>query len=118
MKRILTKSETKLMNVLWSLPNGRGHGTEIVRAYGEPKPALTTVLTFLKILERKGFVTSRREGRSHVFIPTLDREQYKESYIENMRDVLFDGSTQGIARFLLQHGYVSADDLRQIAEQG
>lgn len=119
MRKILTNSETKLMNVLWGMPDGRGHGTEIVQAYGgDKKPALTTVLTFLRILERKGYVFSRREGRSNMFTPTLTKDQYKESYIEDMRDTLFDGSAHDIARFLLQHGLVSADELRQIAEQG
>lgn len=118
MIKILTNSEAKLMSVLWSLPGGRGHGTEIVRAYDAPQPALTTVLTFLKILERKGYVFSRREGRSNMFTATVTKEEYMELYIQHMRDDFFNGSNYEVAQFLLKHNFVTADELRRIADEG
>ena len=56
-KKQLTKAETQVMNVLWSLPEGQGRSAEIMERMPEPKPALTTLLTFLKILKDKGFIT-------------------------------------------------------------
>ena len=49
-KQQLTKAETQVMNVLWSLPDEKGYSSEIMERMPEPKPAMTTLLTFLKIL--------------------------------------------------------------------
>ena len=40
----LTKAETQVMNILWSLPESRGYSSEIMEKFPEPKPALTTLL--------------------------------------------------------------------------
>ena len=48
-KKILTKAETQVMNILWSLPESKGYSSEIMEKFPGPKPALTTLLTFLKI---------------------------------------------------------------------
>ena len=45
----LTKSEMQLMNILWEMPRG-GSVNSILEGYPEPRPAYTTVATFLKIL--------------------------------------------------------------------
>ena len=56
----LTKAEMQVMNALWDMPDG-GCIHDIIEKYPEPKPAYTTISTFLKILLNKGFVE---------FIPT------------------------------------------------
>ena len=48
--RQLTKSETQVMNILWSLPEQKGFIQDIINQYPDPKPAYTTILTFMKIL--------------------------------------------------------------------
>lgn len=114
MRRLLTKAETALMNVLWKMPDGRGHGTEIVKRYPQPQPALTTVLTFLKILERKGYITSQREGRSNVFIPLVTRDEYRKIYLENAKDIFFDESGSDMVKFLIDNQLVSIDEVKAL----
>ena len=46
----LTRSEMQVMNALWSMPAGKGTVAEIIEHYEEPKPAYTTIATFVKIL--------------------------------------------------------------------
>ena len=48
--RQLTKAETQVMNILWSLPEQKGFIQDIINQYPDPKPAYTTILTFMKIL--------------------------------------------------------------------
>ena len=50
----LTKGEEEVMQLLWDL--GKGSVNDILERYGEEKPKYTTVATFLKLLEDKGFV--------------------------------------------------------------
>ena len=54
-KKQLTKAETQVMNILWSLPEQKGFIQDIIDQYPDPKPAYTTILTFMKILTDKGF---------------------------------------------------------------
>lgn len=104
------------MNVLWDMPDGRGHGVEIVRRYAEPQPALTTVLTFLKILENKGFITSRRDGRSNEFIPIVSKDEYRKIFLDDTKDILFDGSYVNVLKFLLENNLVSSDDVKALVQ--
>ena len=59
-KKQLTKVETQVMNVLWNLQADEVVSAEIMDAFPEPKPAMTTLLTFLKRLTEKGFVRTDR----------------------------------------------------------
>ena len=59
---------------------------------GRRCPAYTTILTTLRNLERKGFLRHEVEGRSHVYIPTVDERDVERSNLRDMLDRLFDGS--------------------------
>ena len=69
----LTRAEMDLMNLLWNAGHALTVG-EVVEGYAEPRPAYTTVATFLKILEAKGYVEHRKRedtGRTFYYSPTL-----------------------------------------------
>ena len=53
----LTKAEEQIMQVLWRLKEA--FIKDIINEMTEPKPAYNTVGTFLKILERKHFVSRK-----------------------------------------------------------
>ena len=61
-KKFLTKAEHQVMLILWGLKEKGGFTNDILRGYEEPKPAYTTLATFLKILSNKGFVKSSKVG--------------------------------------------------------
>ena len=50
----LTKAEEQVMQVLWQI--GQGFAADIIANFPEPKPAYNTMLTVVRILEKKGFV--------------------------------------------------------------
>ena len=54
----LTKAEIQIMNILWEMPEG-GCVHDIIEHYDEPKPAYTTIATFMKILQNKKFVATK-----------------------------------------------------------
>ena len=60
----LTKSEEQVMQALWSI--GKGFANEIVAAVEEPKPAYNTILTVVRLLERKGFVGHETYNKSNI----------------------------------------------------
>ena len=70
----LTRGEEEIMQILWRL--GDVVVNEIIAQTKEPRPKYTTVATFLKILENKGFVNHTPEGKSHRYYPAVSREEY------------------------------------------
>lgn len=65
----LTRGEEEIMQILWRL--GDAVVNEIIAQTEEPHPKYTTVATFLKILENKGFVGHTPEGKSHRYYPLV-----------------------------------------------
>ena len=114
----LTRAEMDVMNVLWDSPLALTVN-EIVERYTEPRPAYTTVATFLKILEAKTYVEHRRKegtGRSFYYSPMLSREKYVTHVLNDVKETLFGSSTKRLFSYLIQSEDLSEEDLHEIME--
>ena len=114
--KALTKAEMEVMNVLWDIPQALTVH-EIVAKYPEPQPAYTTVGTFLKILEAKGYVEHHRKdvtGRTFYYSPMLTREKYTTQVLNDVKSTLFGNSAKRFCSFLIQNEELSNEDLREI----
>ena len=112
----LTRAEMDVMNVLWDAEHALTVN-EIVDGYAEPKPAYTTVATFLKILEAKGYVEHHKKeetGRTFYFSPMLSREKYITHVVKDVKDTLFGSSAKSFCSFLIQNEELSDEDLQEI----
>ena len=90
-ERQLTKAEMEIMNVLWDKAKGMTTH-EIIDEYPEPKPAYSTIATFLKILTNKSFIQSRKQeggGKTFVFTPTISREAYTNRVMKEVKSTFF-----------------------------
>ena len=115
-KKPLTRGEMDVMNVLWDAEHALTVN-EIVEGYTEPRPAYTTVATFLKILEAKGYVEHRKKetkGRSFCYSPMLSREKYITHVLNDVKDTLFGSSAKRFCSFLIQNEELSDEDIREI----
>lgn len=116
--KALTKGEMEVMNVLWDMPQSLTVH-EIVAQYPEPQPAYTTIGTFLKILEAKGYVEHQRKdvtGRTFYYSPMLTREKYTTQILNDVKETLFGSSAKRFCSFLIQNEDLSDEDLREILE--
>lgn len=115
-ERRLTKAEMGIMNVLWD--KGEGMTThEIIEQYPEPKPAYSTIATFLKILVNKGFIQSRKQeggGKTFVFKPLISRESYTNRVMKEVKSTFFAGSLKSMLSFFASQEEVSEEDLQEI----
>ena len=112
----LTRAEMEVMNVLWDASHALTVN-EIVEGYAEPRPAYTTVATFLKILEAKGYVEHKRKeetGRTFYYSPMLSREKYIAHVVNDVKDTLFGSSAGSLCSFLIQNEEFSDEELREI----
>ena len=115
-ERQLTKSEMEIMNVLWDKAEGMTTH-EIIEQYPEPKPAYSTIATFLKILVNKGFVGSRKQeggGKTVVFFPLLSREEYTNRVMKEVKSTFFGNSLKSMLSFFAKQEEVSEEELREI----
>ncbi len=110
-ERLLTEGELEIMNVLWAL--GEAPVSGVMERLGGGR-AVTTVSTLIRILEQKGFVTSRKEGRAHLYSPVKPKPEYEALSLRHMVRELFGGDPSSLVRRLLASEEVRPEDLDQI----
>ena len=113
-KKSLTKAETQLMNILWNLPEQKGSSAEIMAQYPEPKPALTTLLTFLKMLQEKGFVAAEKIGRGSIFSALISKSDYTSYYMREVKNTFFGGSLTSLVSFFAKEEHLSEKEIDEI----
>lgn len=115
-ERTLTKAEMEIMNIMWDA--GKGMTThEIIDQYPEPKPAYSTIATFLKILTVKEFIRSKKQGegsKTLVFFPRITRDMYANRVMKDVKNSLFAGSLKSMLSYFAQQEEVSEEDLEEI----
>ena len=74
----LTEAELRLMKLLWA--RGESAVGELVAAMPEAEAlAYNSVLTTIRILEQKGYVRHRQEGRAFLYIPCVAEQEASRS---------------------------------------
>ena len=110
--RELTKAEEQVMQVLWKI--GRGFAADLLANFPEPKPAYNTVLTVVRILEKKGFVGHETFGKANRYYPLVSKEQYSEAFMQHFVQHYFDNSFKSMVSFFAQNKDISMEDLDEI----
>ena len=114
----LTRAEMEIMNILWD--SGHGMTThDIISKYPDPRPAYTTIATFLKILTTKGFVTYKKAadgGKTHYFSPLISRAEYTSRFMSEVKRTFFGGSLKSLVSFFAEEESLSEADVREIME--
>jgi BlaI family transcriptional regulator, penicillinase repressor len=113
---MLTDGELRLMRVLWQ--KGEASVGDVIGGLQERrKPAYNTVLTMLRILERKGQVMHRKEGRAFVFRPLVDRGGAQHSAMKYLVSRFFDGSPDLLVLNVLEDEDTPADVLSALKKR-
>ena len=114
-KYMLSKAEAQVMNILWSISvEGSVTSAEVMESYDEPRPAVTTVLTFLKRLTEKGFVKTEKQGKLLRFTPLVSREEYAARYMKDTKETFFGGSPISLISFFVQHEQMDDEQIREL----
>ena len=112
----LTKAEMQVMNALWEMPEG-GCIHDIIAHYPDPKPAYTTVSTFLKILLNKGFVEFRKlSGKTHTYYALISKENYTNQVMKDVQESFFGGSGSSLVKFFVEKEKLSESEIRELIE--
>lgn len=108
----LTKAEEQIMHILWKLE--RGFVKDIREHFPEPKPAYNTVSTFIRILEKKGFVSHNAFGKTHEYFPLISKDEYTKVYMKNFVKNYFSNSFQEMVSFFARDKTMSISELEDI----
>ena len=112
----LTKAEMQIMSILWELPHG-GCIHEIISYYSDPKPAYTTIATFLKILLNKGFVKHHKfSGKTYTYYPLITKQEYRRMVMKDVQNSLFDGSGASLVKFFVEEESMSESEIQELIE--
>jgi len=110
---LLTEVELEFMTELWALEEGTVRDV-LERLPDDRALAYTSGATILRILEQKGFVTSRKSGKSHVYTPTLAKETYQSRSLKDLSEKLFDDTPASLVAALVNDEQISEEALGQI----
>lgn len=113
--KLLTKAELQLMNILWD--KGESTVSAIHESLKDPKPAYTTVLTVFQVLTKKGIVSFRKEGKQHVYMPILTREEYIGNFMDETCENLFGGSARSFFSFFATREKITKKELEEILKE-
>ena len=87
----LSRRERQIMDVVYA--SGGATATRVFEDMTDP-PTRTAVRTFLRILEEKGYVEHRKQGREFVYRPTRPKGVEGRSALRHVLQTFFDGSLE------------------------
>lgn len=109
----LTPAELRLMRVLWT--RGESAVAELVEHIDESL-AYTSVLTTIRVLETKGYVTHRQEGRAFLYSPAVAEQDASRSEVRHLLDRFFSSSREKLLLSLLGDAEIDPEELRRLKQ--
>jgi predicted transcriptional regulator len=103
------------MEVLWT--KGSGTVQQVLDALPENPPlAYNSVLTTIRILEKKGYVEHVKDGRAHVYAPLIERKDASRSEIRHLVSRFFKNSHEQLVLNILEDRGIEPDELKRLRE--
>ena len=115
MENQLTPTELELMLILWSL-NEASVKDIIAQLPEDRKLAYTSVSTIIRILEKKGIVASKKNGRGHIYFPLVTKEDYEKSSVEHLVEKVFQGRSLALVKYLAEDKKLTKEQLLALEE--
>ncbi len=109
-----TDRELEIMRVVWEL------GEATTKQIQERLPGdrhYNSVLTIIRVLERKGHLVHRVEGKAHVYRARALPEKSRSRMLGHLIKQVFGGSAAAMVLHLVETGDLTEDDLREVRQQ-
>jgi BlaI family penicillinase repressor len=112
--RNLTEQELEIMKVVWDRKTATVR--DVYEALRERRTvAYTTVMTMMNILETKGHLVKRPEGRAYVYEPSQERTEVVGGMLQDFVDRVFDGAARPLVLSLIRERKLSKEDLEAVS---
>jgi predicted transcriptional regulator len=111
----LTEAELRIMNVLWDRGSATVH--EVLSALpAQPALAYNSVLTIVRILEKKGYVKHLKDKRAHVYIPSVDRKDASRFEVRHLVSRFFGNSDELLVLNILEEKSIDPGELSRLRQ--
>jgi BlaI family transcriptional regulator, penicillinase repressor len=112
---VLAKSELEVARIVWEL--GRATVRQVLDALPDKRGLdFKTVQTYLRRLEAKGYLKTKREGRSNVYRAIIRPGQVIGEVMDDLLNRLFDGQVLSLFQHMVNDRGLSRDEMRQLRE--
>lgn len=111
----LTKAEEQIMHVLWK--QGKTTVKEILDELPEPKPAINTVSTIVRILEKKAFVNHEPFGRGYKYFPIIEKKAYTKRFLKTVVGSYFGNSFKDMVSFFAKENRMDLKDFEEMMNE-
>lgn len=109
----LTEAELRLMKLLWE--RGESAVSDLVAAMPDGEAlAYTSILTTVRILEQKGYVKHRQEGRAFLYSPCVAEREASRSEIRHTMQRFFGNSRERLLLSVLGDDEIDAEELSRL----
>jgi predicted transcriptional regulator len=113
---VLTDAELRLMDVVWA--KGAATVSDVVDALPKEAPLhYSTVLTFLRILENKGYLTHIQNGRAFIYSPKVKRAEACANAVDHLLKRFFDGSPALLMLKLMEDRKIDPKELKRLRKR-
>ena len=111
----LTEAELRIMEVLWQ--QGSATVQDVLDALpSKPALAYNSVLTTIRILEKKGYLKHVKDGRAHIYVPVVARKDASRSEIRHLIRRFFGDSHQELVLNIVEAGDLDLEELDRLKE--
>jgi BlaI family transcriptional regulator, penicillinase repressor len=110
----LTNAEEQIMKLLWRLD--KAFIRDLLNEFPDPKPAPTTVLTLLKRMIDKGFVSYKLYGNSREYYPLIKKADYFSDHFNVLIKDFFNNSTAQFASFFTNETNMNQEELKELRD--
>jgi len=112
----LSRREAQIMDIIYKL--GEAGVADVLKKLPDP-PGYNSIRVLLTILEKKGYLTHKKEGQRYIYVPTEVPAKAKRSALDHVTKTFFDGSAPKVVSALLDSKITEAElsELSKLIEQ-
>ncbi|WP_224995282.1 BlaI/MecI/CopY family transcriptional regulator [Cesiribacter sp. SM1] len=110
----LTKTEEKVMQILWDIK--KGFVKDVIERMPPPEPPYNTISSLIRLLEKKGFVGHTAYGKTHEYYPLISKAAYRRFTFRQYVANYFEGSPDKVVSFMVKEENLSPEEIRRMLD--
>ena len=110
----LTKTEEKVMQILWDIK--KGFVKDVIERMSPPEPPYNTISSLIRLLEKKGFVGHTAYGKTHEYYPLISKAAYRRFTFKQYLANYFEGSPDKVVSFMVKEENLNPEEIRKMLD--
>ncbi len=110
----LTKTEEKVMQILWEIK--KGFVKDIIERMPPPEPPYNTISSLIRLLGKKGFVGHTAYGKTHEYYPLISKAAYRRFTFKQYIANYFEGSPDQVVSYMVKEEKLNPEEIRKMLD--